>query len=100
MNFQGFLLWVIEGGGAGWVTYWLMEQIGKNLNLSADVKRYISLLLPIVLAVGAYWAGVGVDVTPAPATLVEGLDALVAIIVAIISSQAVHGFTRLRVKRV
>jgi len=100
MNFQGFLLWVIEGGGAGWVTYWLMEQIGKNLNLSADVKRYISLLLPIVLAVGAYWAGVGVGVTPAPATLVEGLDALVAIIVAIISSQAVHGFTRLRVKRV
>jgi len=53
-----------------------------------------------VLAVGAYWAGVGVGVTPAPATLVEGLDALVAIIVAIISSQAVHGFTRLRVKRV
>ena len=100
MNFQGFLLWVIEGGGAGWVTFWLMEQIGKNFDLSAELKRYISLLLPVLLAVGAYWAGVGIGVTPAPASLVEGLDALVAIIVAIISSQTVHGWAKLRVKRV
>jgi len=51
--------------------------------------------------VGAYSAGVAMGYEPMPEDVRGWIEAVFAVIaVAVMSSQAVHGFTKLRVKRV
>jgi len=101
MSLQEFLIWVLSGGGAGVVAFLLMEWIGNNTDLQSDLKRYLSLALAGVVAVGAYSAGVAMGYEPMPEDVRGWIEAVFAVIaVAVMSSQAVHGFTKLRVKRV
>ena len=101
MSLQEFLIWVLSGGGAGVVAFLLMEWIGKNTDLQSDLKRYLSLALAATVAVAAYSAAVAMGYEPAPENTRGWIEAVfAAIAIAVMSSQAVHGFTRLRVKRV
>ena len=99
MTLQDFLVWIISGGGVGIIAYWLMERIGERANLSAEWKRYLSLLLAALVAVAAYGGSVAIGYEPQPETVaawIEGVFAVIAVAVGL--SQAIHGFTRLRKK--
>ena len=101
MSLQEFLIWVLSGGGAGVVAFLLMEWIGKNTDLQSDLKRYLSLALAATVAVAAYSAAVAMGYEPMPADVRGWIEAVFAVIaVAVMSSQAVHGYVRLRKRRV
>lgn len=101
MSLQEFLVWVLSGGGAGVVAFLLMEWIGKNTDLLPDLKRYLSLALAGIVAVVAYAAGVAMGYEPTPEDVRGWIEAVFAVIaVAVMSSQVVHGYVRLRKRRV
>lgn len=101
MTLQEFLIWVLSGGGAGVAAFILMEWIGNNTDLQPDLKRYLSLALASTVAVAAYAAGVAMGYEPTPEDVRGWIEAVFSVIaVAVMASQAVHGFTKLRKRRV
>lgn len=97
MTLQDFLVWVLSGGGAGIVAYWLMQRIEERANVSAEMKRYLSLLLAALAAVLAYFGSVWIGYEPQPETVKTWIEAVFSVIaIAIAASQAIHGFMRLR----
>jgi membrane protease YdiL (CAAX protease family) len=98
-SLSGFLLWLIGGGGAALVAFWLMEKLPLS-GLSSEVKRYISLALAVVLACLAFWAAVALNYQEKPGTTKEWIEQLFAIaFLVIVGSQALHGRLRLRVAK-
>ncbi len=95
MELSEFLLWLVSGGGAGIVAYWLMERIGKNI-ASSEIKRYLSLALAAGLAMLAYYGQTFLGYVATPETAQAWLEALFSVAaVAIGLSQAVHGRIKL-----
>lgn len=100
MSLQEFLIWILTRGGAGIIAFALMEWIGRHTNISAEIMRYLSLVLAALVAFGAYMAGVWIGYEPLPETTrawIEGIFSAIAI--AIPLSQAIHGRVRLRIAR-
>lgn len=99
MTLRDFFMWILSGGGAGVIAYALMEQLGRHTNISAEMKRYLSLLLAALVAVLAYSSRVWIGYEPRPETVKAWIEALFAVIaIAIPTSQAIHGFVALRVR--
>ena len=95
MELSEFLLWLVSGGGAGIVAYWLMERLG-NLELSSEFKRYLSLALAAGLAMLAYYGQTLLGYVGTPETAQAWLEALFSVAaVAIGLSQVVHGRVKL-----
>ena len=91
------LLWFVTGGGAGTVSYWLMENVAWLTYLKAEYKRYASVALSAVLAMAAYALTVALAYQAAPETVQAWLEALFAAAsVAIGLSQMIHGRRKLR----
>ena len=92
-----FLLWVIGGGGAGVIAYWLMEHIGLLGGLSSEWKRYVSLGLAAVLACLAFVAAVALSYKDDPGSAQGWLEALFAVaFLAVTAGQVLHGRLKLR----
>jgi hypothetical protein len=90
-------VWLLEGGGAAIVAYWLFEHVGFLKALSSEAKRYGSLLITGGLGAGAFALLVGVGVESVPPTAAAWLDALlVAAGLAAGLAQALHGRLKLR----
>jgi hypothetical protein len=60
------LAWVISGGGAAVLAYFLVGKIPQLAELRSEIKRYVSIFLTSVLAVAAWAASVGLGYTPLP----------------------------------
>ena len=76
MELQAVLTWMASGGGAGIVTYALLDGVRFLAGLSAQAKRWVAILLSFALASLAYSALVwlGYAVAPgAPQAWVEKL---------------------------
>ena len=96
MTLQDALIWILSGGGAGQIAYWLMEAVPFLANLTAVWKRYVSLALAALLAVAAFGIGVVFTYLPTPASGREWVEAIFSVIALALGwSQAVHGMTRL-----
>jgi len=92
-----FLIWVVEGGGAGVVAYYLMEKVKQLANLNPEVKRYVSLAAAAVLAMAAFVVTVFLGYTPQPADAQGWLESLFAVaFLATNLSQIIHGRKQLR----
>ena len=92
-----FLTWIIGGGGAGILAFWLMENVKGLCDLGAEYKRYASLLLAGLLAAGAFGASVGLGYAVNPSDWQGWLESVFAVVaVAVGLSQVVHGRLRLR----
>ena len=92
-----FLLWVIGGGGAGIVAYWLMEHIGLLGGLPSEQKRYVSLVLAAGLACLAFVAAVALSYKDDPGSAQGWLEALFAVaFLAVTAGQVLHGRLKLR----
>jgi hypothetical protein len=91
------LTWLFSGPGAGVITFYLMEKIPELAKLSSEAKRYVSLAMASVLAMGAFAGAVGLGYEAAPQSAQAWIEALFA--VAFVStglSQVLHGRSKLR----
>jgi hypothetical protein len=90
-------IWLLKGGGAAIVAYWLLEHVGFLKTLSSEAKRYASLILSGGLGAVAFALLVGVGVEAAPPDAAAWLDALlVAAGLAAGLAQGLHGRLKLR----
>lgn len=97
VDLNEFLTWIIGGGGAGALAYWLMERVPALRDLSSEWKRYISLALAGLLSAGAFAASVGLGYVANPGDWqgwIESIFAVVAVGVGL--SQIIHGRLKLR----
>lgn len=102
---EGFTLvqavaWLLTGGGAGIVAFWLMNKVGFLKDLAPDYKRYASIILVMVIA-GLVWGfGMIIGYIQVPGVWQVWLeDAFAMMFIALSTSQAFHGATSLRQKR-
>jgi hypothetical protein len=91
------LLLVFVSGGGGAVVFWLMGHVGFLMRLSAEYKRYASLILAGVLPIPFWLAGVAMQYWAAPPTWRGWVEIIFALAAgAILVSQGLHGRTQLR----
>ena len=101
VELNDLLTWILSGGGAGVVSYWLMERLAFLVALPAQYKRYVSLAIAGGLAVLGYLAAVGMSYQAEPETTRAWIEALSSVIgVAIGLSQLIHGARQMKPKRV
>lgn len=94
MQLSEWLVWIVGGGGAGVITYWIMEHL--KLDLEPEAKRYIVLLLSALLACVGFAASVGLGYRISPAGWQGWLEQLFTVVfAAFTSSQVVHARLKL-----
>ena len=92
-----FLTYMVEGGGAGVLTYFLMEKARFLAALTAEGKRYASIAIAAILAMAFFVFAVGLQYHPRPETAQAWLEALFAVaFMATGLSQILHGRLKLR----
>lgn len=92
MELSALLTWILSGGGAGVMSYWLMEHLAFFVMLKAQYKRFVSLALAGGLAIAGYLIAVGMGYQVAPAEVKGWIEALFSVVgMAIGLSQLIHG---------
>ena len=95
MELSEALTWVIGGGGAAVIAFWLMEHVEPDL--APEHRRYVSLVTAALLACVAFTLSGSLGYVEEPATVQGWIEALFSIaFVAVSGSQAIHGRLRLR----
>jgi hypothetical protein len=90
-----FLAWIVSGGGAGIITYFVMDTWIPD-SVTAEWKRYISLALAAAIAMAAFGAAVALGGIENPVTWQGWLESLFAVaFVATGLSQIIHGRKKL-----
>lgn len=93
--FQG-LIWIVSGGGAGVLAYFLMEKIPAFANLSSEGKRYASVALAALCGIGAFLVAIVMLYRPEPETWRQWVEQLfAAAFVSVTTSQVIHGRAKL-----
>jgi len=101
MGLNELLTWVLSGGGAGVVSYWLMEHLAFLVMLAPQYKRYASLALAGGLAVLGYLAAVGMGYQVAPVEAKGWIEALFSVVgVAIGLGQLIHGAKQMKPRKI
>lgn len=94
------LIWIMSGGGAGLLAYFVVDKVKWLKALAPDYKRYVSLLLTALFAMGAWSIGIWVGYVPQPHTTVNWVETSFTVIaVALFVSQGTHGAIDLRKRR-
>ena len=97
MNLNDAFVWIMSGGGAAYVGFWLVERVAFLAALTADVKRYAAFILTGALAVGAWCGLTALTGEPWPVDWQAWVNVLFGVAAtAIIAGQAVHGVKVLR----
>jgi len=92
--------WVLSGGGAGVIAYFVVGKVKALNGLEPDYKRYASIGLTAVLAVAAWGAGMGMKYLAVPVDWRGWIEAAFSTIaIALVASQGLHGVIDLRQKR-
>jgi len=101
LTLGGFVAWLLSGGGAGIVTFFLMDKVAFLKALAPDYKRYASLVLTGLLALGAWGIGLGMKYIPVPGDTRSWIESAFSVIaIAIAVAQTTHGATSLRKRRI
>lgn len=101
MELSELFFWILDRGGAGIATYWLMEHVAFLIALAPQYKRYVSYMIAGVLATLAFLASVGMGYQPEPETTRMWIEALASVIgVAIGLSQLIHCAKQMKPKKV
>jgi hypothetical protein len=100
MDLKQFVIWILTGGGAGFIAYALVESVPFLKALAADYKRYVSLALISVLSGGTWALTIWLGWTAMPATPQAWLESVFSVVAtALLTAKTVHGFRDLRPKR-
>ena len=95
------LAWLLSGGGAGVITYLLMDKVPYLKKQAPDYKRYWSIGLVFVLVMGGWGLTMLMGYSPIPETWREGVEMAFSIgFVGLTTSLVVHGATDLRQRRI
>jgi len=95
------LTWVLSGGGAGVVAFFLIDRVPFLAKLMPDYKRYVSIGLVLVLCGLAWGASMLLQYTPVPRDWIAWVEQGFSIgFVGITTSLLIHGATDLRKKRI
>jgi hypothetical protein len=96
MELHEFLSLLVSGG-AGAVVFWLMENVPALKGLRPDHKRYVSLLLAVLLPVAAWLGMVALGYQAAPGTWQGWIERVFVLATgSLVVSQGVHGAMVLR----
>ena len=91
MELSELLAWLVSGGGAGVIAYWLLGVIPAFEELAAEAKRYVAFALTAALAVGAWYVTILLQCTPQPETAKAWIEAVFSVIaVALGVNQIIH----------
>jgi len=94
------LAWLLSGGGAGIVTYFLIDKVPFLAKLEPDYKRYVSIALVVVLAAAGWGISMAMGYSPVPETWRAWIETAFSIMfVALTTSLVIHGGRDLRQKR-
>jgi len=102
VDLRDALMWLLSGGGAGFLTWYLMEKVAFLKNMKdPEWKRVTSYVIAASIGILAYLLLVTMLYEVAPTTWREWTEKLFnAASIAIITSQLKHGFTTLPTKRI
>ena len=91
------LFWLIGGGGAAGLSFWVMNKIKAQRDFGAEYNRYLSIAIAATFGIIAYVAAVLLSYFPTPLNLQAWLEALfAAAFIAGGGSQVIHGRAKLR----
>jgi hypothetical protein len=94
------LIWIVTGGGAGTLAFFLIDRVPVLARLGSERKRYVSLALAAILAMGATIGAIALGYTPQPGDVKGWIETLFAVaFVAVSASQVIHGRVSLRRRR-
>lgn len=89
--------WILTNGGAGVLTYFVMDKIRWFKDMDADYKRYWSVGIAALIAAAAWGIGMLMTYYPVPADWRAWVETAFATIgIAVVASQLTHGATDLR----
>lgn len=97
MELQEFLALLMTGGGAigAAITFFVMERV----TLDAEVKRYLSIGIPVALALIGYTGSVALGYVPSPGATQGWIEAVFRVLsqafIGLAGSQAAHGIVYL-----
>jgi hypothetical protein len=94
MTLKGVIAWIVGGGGAATITFFLMDRIPFLVKLEFEWKRYVSLAIAVLIAVIVDVFAILINFLPRPVGVgwLETLFSVGAIaVVAVLGSQAAHG---------
>ena len=96
MELSELLSWVISGGGAAVVAYFLIERVAALKALAPEAKRYVAIALSAVLAVGAWFCAAAMGYAAWPVGANAWIEQLFLIATSAFTlSQIIHGAARL-----
>ena len=94
---RSVITWVIEGGGAGIISWWLFEQLVKTKTIKKmkkEWKRFWAVIFAVIIGGIVAYVGSLLNIYPLPEDLEAWFDLLVKIgLLAVAANQLAHGFT-------
>jgi len=90
------LTWLVSGGGAAIVTYWLMQNWKVLSELPPRWKRMASLLLPAPFAAVGYAVAIWMQYITTPVGGREWCEVLFGVMSAAVLQQGIHGVRKLK----
>ena len=99
-SLQEFLAWLLTGGGAALIGFWLVGNVSFLEDLKPDYKRYVSFGLTGAVAVLGWLFTLWMGWAKVPGDPQAWVEAIVSVIgTAIVTGQVIHGATSLRQQR-
>lgn len=98
MTLYDLLLYLVSGGGAAVVAYWLMEKVPFFQDIDRpDYKRYMAYALTGAIALWGWAAMMLMDYAFVPATWQAGVEQGFSVVcAAIVGNQVIHAGFKLR----
>lgn len=94
------LMWLVSGGGAGFLAFYLIDKVPALKNLGADHKRYVSIALVLGLVSAGWGLFMLMGYEPAPQDWRSGIEQWFSLAyTGLVTSLLVHGATDLKAKR-
>lgn len=99
MELKDAIVWLMSGGGAGAVAYWLMEALPFLAGLPPLWKRLVAIALTAAVALLALAASLWLGYQPAQGTPQAWLELIFRVLyAALVVNQGIHGVVKLRSK--
>lgn len=91
MNMEQIIAWILQGGGAGLIAYWIIERWAWAVALDPEPRQYVAWTVSGVLGIGAWGLSLWFGLQAVPATPQAWFEAAVgAVLLAIMGAKVIH----------
>ena len=96
MDMQQIIAWILQGGGAGLIAYYVIERWAWAVALDPEPRQYVSWAISGALGIGAWGMSLWFGLQAIPATPQAWVEAAVgAALLAIMGAKTLHTRKRL-----